>query len=105
MTRRRTNNTDFLFAPVRRLEHFKRCRDHMLTLRALLVARGAGKKELATLDGTIAEMSDVVAMSEIFPPDTPLPESDEPRPAQPLCPPGEEVWMSQFFMDALEDQP
>jgi hypothetical protein len=97
-------STDHLFMPVRRIEHYRSVVDYLATLRVLLVERGAGKKELATLDATAADMAEIVAMSEIFPPDTPQPGPVEALPEQPLVPAGSE-WMHGWVAELIGDAP
>lgn len=103
MTRRRPIDIgDTLLAPVRRTEHFRRTVAYLHRLRDLLVASGAGKHELATLDATAKDMASIVAMAEIFPPDTPQPRPTPELPPQPLVPPGCE-WMHEWFGELIGD--
>jgi hypothetical protein len=98
MTRRRhPMSTDHLFMPVRLSEHYRRTVDYLQAHRALLVAAGSGKREIVTLDDTIRNMAGIVAMSDVFPPDTPQPRPAPELPPQPLVMPGTEEFMHDFI--------
>lgn len=96
--------SETIFNPVQRIEHYRRVVTYLQAHRALLVAGGAGKRELATLDATAKDMADIVALCEIFPPDTPPVEPESPREEQPLLMPGAEAAVAEIFAIALGDE-
>lgn len=97
MSRRKpVDIAETLFRPVRRLEHWRRTVEYLRAHRETLIAAGSGKRAIATLDATIAELADIVAQADRFPPDTPTPEPAAPV-EQPLCHVGDEEWMHDFI--------
>jgi len=99
MTRRRQpiDVSETILRPVRRLEIYRRTLDHLRAHRDHLVATGAGKRAVATIDGDIAEFAGIVSLCEIHPLDTPQPEPVEALPEQPLVMPGSESFMHDFI--------
>lgn len=98
--------SETIFRPTPRLEHYRRAAGFMRAHRASLVAAGAGKRELATIDETIREFDWIIKMSDWGQPlDTPEPEPEPPREEQPLCPLGAEYAVAEIFAIALGDQP
>lgn len=92
-------NNDHLFMPEQRREHFRRVVDFLHALRELLVAGGAKKRELATLDATIREMQLIVEQSTIYPLDNPAPKPAPVLPEVPLVPPGTEEFLNDFIAE------
>lgn len=90
-------NTDHLFMPISRREHFRRVEDFLRAHRVLLLAGGAKKRELVTLDESIREMAVIVEESTIHPLDEPAPKPAPVLPEQPLVPPGAEEFMAAFI--------
>ena len=94
-----------LFQPVRRLEHYRRAAGYLRAHRAHLVATGASKRELKTLDDTVREIDSAIAANAIYPLDTPEPEPPPETTEQPLCHPGDEAWMEPFIAELAGDAP
>lgn len=97
--------SETIFRPTPLIEHYRRTVGFLEAHHAHLVDAGAPKRELATLAETLKKMRAIVAMSEIFPPDTPQPETAPELPEQPLVTPGSEGAIAEIFNIALGDSP
>jgi hypothetical protein len=80
------------------LEHMRRVRSYLQSHRRLLVAGGAGKRELKTLDESILYVDGIIRSNDLYPLDAPDTVT-APRSERPLCPPGEETWMLPFIAE------
>lgn len=89
--------SETIFRPTPLIEHYRRTLRYLEAHQAHLVASGASKPELATLAETIKQMSRIIALGEIHPPDTPVPEPEPEREEQPLVMPGTEEFMHAFI--------
>lgn len=96
-------NNDHLFMPIKRREHYRQVVDFLKAHREHLIASGARKRQLSTLDETIREMQVIVEMSTIYPLDEPPPKPVPVLPPQPLVMPGSEEFMDGFIETLVED--
>lgn len=104
MARRRKQPIDIsetLLRPTPRLERFRRIVRRLEKYREVLVAGGAGRAELLTFDADLDDMRSILRDADTYPPDTP--EQEPAGQPVPLCPPGSEQFMAEFFEQLLGD--